>query len=329
MQKAVNVTKVIKARLKRAKGSKETDNLIPRINPGASLININAWEIIDLKPDECGEKKRRKYKIYNNHSLFSAGFNFSLMFFIMSKILNFLLHPLMWVFVLMVLALFLRKNKPRRIFLILATFCLAGFGNEPLADYFTDRWEYPAVSLESVEHHDYGIVLSGMGAYHESSESFRFYDESDRFIQAVTLYKEGKLDTLILTGGSGRLIGNKHREAKYLKEYLLQWGISEKDVWVETASRNTYENARNTVEQYHDPGSNYLLITSAFHMRRALACFQNQGLNPDVFPTGPNKEHPTRDLVYYVLPNVQAFEKWNILFKEWVGYIAYNIMGYL
>ena len=251
------------------------------------------------------------------------------MFFILSKILNFLLHPLLWIFVLMVLALFWKKNKLRHIFLILATSCLFIFGNEPISDYFINRWEYPAVSLESTEHHEYGIVLSGMGAYHEPSESFRFYDESDRLIQAVTLYKRGKIDTLILSGGSGRLINNEHKEADYLKQYLVQWGIPEKNILVESASRNTYENARNTVEQHYHPEISCLLITSAFHMRRALGCFRNQGLNPDIFPTGPNKNRAKRELVYYVLPNVQAFENWNILLKEWVGYTAYDIMGYL
>lgn len=251
------------------------------------------------------------------------------MFFILSKILNFLLHPILWVFLLMLIALFLKRNIQRRIFLILSITCLFIFGNEPLADYFTERWEYPAVSLESVEHHNYGIVLSGMGTYHESSESFRFYDHSDRLIQAVTLYHQGKLDTLILSGGSGRLIDNQHKEAVYLKQYLLQWGIPEKDILVESVSRNTYENARNTVKRYYDPKSSYLLITSAFHIRRALACFQKQGLKPDVFPTGPKNVGSPRKPVYYVLPNTSSFEKWDILLKEWVGYTVYDIMGYL
>ncbi|MCF8335843.1 MAG: YdcF family protein [Bacteroidales bacterium] len=223
----------------------------------------------------------------------------------------------------------MKRHKPRHIFLLLATACLFVFGNEFFAGYITNKWEYPAVPRDSVEHHDYGIVLSGMGAYHESSGSFRFYDGTDRFIQAVTLYHRGKVDTLILSGGSGRLIDNKHKEAAHLKQYLLQWGIPEKDILVESASRNTYENARNTVEKYHAPGSTYLLITSAFHMRRALACFQNEGLTPDVFPTDPNIKPSGKELIYYVLPNVHAFEKWNILLKEWVGYVVYKIMGYL
>ena len=251
------------------------------------------------------------------------------MFFILSKILNFLLHPMLWIFILLLLAIFLKGHKVRRIFLIMATACLFVFGNEPLADYFTDRWEYPAVPLDSVKHYDYGIVLSGMGTYHESSESFRFYDGSDRLIQAVTLYQMGKLDKLILTGGSGRLIDDEYKEAKYLKQYLLQWNIPENDILSETLSRNTYENARNTIERYYKPKKNYLLITSAFHMRRALGCFKKQGLNPDVFPTGPNNDLSPGNIIYYIAPNKRAFEKWDILLKEWVGYVAYDIMGYL
>ncbi len=251
------------------------------------------------------------------------------MFFILSKILNFLLHPLLWIFILMLFALFFKRSKSKRIFLISSILCLFFFGNEPNVNYFTDKWEYEAISVDSAEYYDYGIVLSGMGSYHEPSKSFRFYDESDRIIQAVTLYKMGKINKLILTGGSGRLIDNHHKEAHYIQQYLRDWGIPQKDILVETASRNTYENARNTVERYYNPEKTYLLITSAFHVKRALGCFQKQGLNPDVYPTGPNNDLSSGDFIYYIAPNIQSFEKWDILLKEWVGYVAYDIMGYL
>ncbi|MFW6102034.1 MAG: YdcF family protein, partial [Bacteroidota bacterium] len=228
------------------------------------------------------------------------------MFFILSKVLNFLLKPLLWIFVLMLLGLFLKKKKTKQVVLVLATACLFILGNEPIADFFTDRWEYPAVHPASLEHYNYGIVLSGMGAFDESSKSFRFYDESDRIIQAVNLYHLEKLDKIILTGGSGRLIENQHKEAHYLKQYLLDWGIPRNDILVEKDSRNTYENARNTAEKYHDQNGSYLLITSAFHMRRALGCFKKQGINPEVFPTGPNRDNSAKDIVYYILPNVHA-----------------------
>ena len=192
------------------------------------------------------------------------------------------------------------------------------------------RWENNVIlHPDSAENHDYGILLSGMGAYHEESNSFHFYDEADRLIQALTLYKQNKIDTLIISGGSGRLVNNDHKEGEYLKSYLLRWGIPESDILMESDSRNTYENARNTTNRFYEPGKSYLLITSGFHMRRALACFHKQGIHPDVFPTGPAEERTTKEIVYYILPHADAFRQWNLLLKEWVGYLAYDLVGYI
>lgn len=251
------------------------------------------------------------------------------MFFVLSKILNFLLHPLLWVFILMLLALFIRRKKLRRLFLILAPVVLFVFGNGFLVDRFMGQWEHDPVPLDAVSHHDYGIVLGGMGSYNENSRRLHFYDGGDRLIQALTLYHQGLIDTLILSGGTGRLIGKGYRESKYLKDYLLMFGISESDVLIEAESRNTYENARHTVENFYDPQFSYLLTTSGFHMRRALGCFRQQGMNPDVFPTGPLTNELAKGPAYYVLPTTESFQKWNLLLKEWVGYVVYDVMGYI
>ena len=251
------------------------------------------------------------------------------MFFVLSKILNFLLHPLLWIFILLLLALFIRRKKLRRVFLILAPAILFIFGNGFLVDRFMSQWEYDPVPFDAIEQHDYGILLAGMGSYHEKSKRLHFYNGSDRFIQAVTLYHQGVIDTLILSGGSGSLINRDYREADNLKYYLMKWGIPDEDVKLEAKSRNTYENARNTVENFYDPQNSYLLITSGFHMRRALGCFRQQGLHPDVFPTGPLTDESAKGPAYYVLPTTGSFQKWNLLLKEWVGYVVYDVMGYI
>lgn len=251
------------------------------------------------------------------------------MFFVLSKSLSFLIHPLIWICIVLLFALIVKKQKLKKLFLWLAFGLFFLFGNEWFVDRFMNRWEYAPKPFHQVSHHDYGIVLTGMGSYHHTSKRLHFYDESDRFIQAVTLYYMGRIDTIILSGGSGRISNPDYKESSMLNAYLLHWGVPESHILIEPASRNTYENARNTVQRFYHPNKSYLLITSAFHMQRAKDCFIKQGLRPSLFPTGPNQEHAAMELYYYLLPRVASFQKWNILLKEWTGYVVYGLMGYL
>ena len=64
-------------------------------------------------------------------------------------------------------------------------------------------------------------------------------------------------------------------------------------------------------------------------MRRALACFVKQGLQTDPYPvdykTKPEKEKG--DFWVKLLPSLNNMMFWNLLMKEWVGYIAYKMRG--
>jgi len=71
------------------------------------------------------------------------------------------------------------------------------------------------------------------------------------------------------------------------------------------------------------------LITSAFHMKRAQACFKKQDVKFDVFSTDlytGELEYTPFDLF---VPNVGAIKTWTILIKEWLGMIAYKVAGYI
>ena len=107
-------------------------------------------------------------------------------------------------------------------------------------------------------------------------------------------------------------------------------GIPEQDFIIETESRNTRENAVFTkqVLDKEIPGGNFLLITSAFHMRRSLGCFNRAGMKVDYYSTdrfsGPRKF----EFDNLFIPNSQAFESWKMLIHEVTGFIVYKISGY-
>lgn len=194
-------------------------------------------------------------------------------------------------------------------------------------------WEIPAINNSNIEAHDVAIVLGGMFDYDNSAGRLSAGKGSDRLWQALDLYYTGKVKKLLISGDSGYITDRGLHEAAQIKEKLIEWGIPSKDIIVEGESRNTYENAVETVKilkadypQYQ----NFILVTSAFHMRRSQACFAKQKLDVTVYSTdqftGGKRSYHWDE---FIVPNPMNFVNWFVLIKEWVGYSTYKVMGYL
>lgn len=252
------------------------------------------------------------------------------MFFIFSKLLAFSITPLIWILTLVFFSFFSkdenRKKKCLRWALGLTLFFTNGF----IFDESARLWEIPAKEYTVLKSYDYGIVLGGMSVNDEKLNRVQFFRGVDRLIQAVDLYKRGLIKKIIFTSGSGRISQPEMKEAALVKPYILKMGVLEEDLIIENESNNTRENALFTkaiIDEKKLSGT-YLLITSAFHMRRSLACFKKVGIEADSYSTdryaGPRKF--AFDFLF--IPNVSTMNDWNNLLKEFVGFITYKIMGY-
>ena len=100
---------------------------------------------------------------------------------------------------------------------------------------------------------------------------------------------------------------------------------------METESRNTRENAlfsKRLLAQM--PGrERCLLITSAWHMRRASACFDKIGLPMDTYCVDYMRNTSQswwQDVLSF---NPDLLQRWESLFKEWLGIVAYWLKGYI
>ncbi len=79
----------------------------------------------------------------------------------------------------------------------------------------------------------------------------------------------------------------------------------------------------------YDLGSENLLITSAFHMKRSKGCFDQVGLATVTFPVDYYSSDIRVNFKELIQPTPQALINWHILVKEWVGLIAYRLAGYI
>jgi uncharacterized SAM-binding protein YcdF (DUF218 family) len=253
------------------------------------------------------------------------------MFFMLSKILLFLISPFIWAFILLFFALFTKKPSRKRNYLIISSLILLLFSNQFLFNEVEKKWETPAVKIENVDKYDYAILLGGFSSYDTATSKVNFTEAADRFCQTLQLYQQKKIKKIFISGGSGQLLHQDLTEADKIKTFLISLNVPESDILIEATSRNTHENATNTAKylKKHDPAARCLLVTSAMHMPRALGCFKKAGLNVTAYPTNFLAESRKFDFDILVFPKPYILSRWDSLIKEWVGYFTYKILGYL
>ncbi len=107
----------------------------------------------------------------------------------------------------------------------------------------------------------------------------------ERLLAMARLAKRYPKARIIFTGGSGSLLHQDLKEAHAISPLLKQLGVDPARVIFEDQSRNTAENAEFSLRLAKPkPPENWLLVTSAFHMPRAVGCFRKAGWNVVPYP---------------------------------------------
>ncbi len=150
-------------------------------------------------------------------------------------------------------------------------------------------------------------------------------------MQGLLLHKTDTSRQIIISGGSAEIYFEEQPEAEYLKDYLIAIGVQPDKILFEKESRNTFENALNTAALFDSVNlrKDITLITSGFHMKRAIGCFKKQGFS--VYPISANaytRHQPLKPADYFI-PSLETLQDWPLIIKEWVGICVYKLKGYL
>ena len=254
------------------------------------------------------------------------------MFFILSKIRGLLLKPLNIMAITALIALFARKPALKRRAAVFTIVLLLFFSNPWIINELARRWETGQVDPGSIHQpFDAGILLGGYTEMDplQPAGMVTFSRSANRLTATLMLYQTGKIRHILLSGGSGKLLGAEDSEAPVARWYLQQAGVPDSAIWVEDRSRNTWENAvfSKKIIDSLAPGSRCLLISSAWHLPRAKACFDAAGLTCDAFGTDFFAEQDLGNPYRWLQPQWEALMKWEYLLKEWVGYVMYRLTG--
>jgi len=205
-----------------------------------------------------------------------------------------------------------------------ATPLVAGWLQESLEARFPPR---PVAAVPAA---DAVVTLGGaVGAPVPPREHPDLSGAADRVWHAARLYQAGKAPIVIASGGTLPWRDQRFREADAMQALLTSWGVPADSVLRESTSANTYQNATNTAAILEDRGiDRVLLVTSALHMRRALATFRSAGVT--AVPAATDYRIVDSPFsVFDFVPSAGALGGSTAAIREYVGYLVYDWRGWI
>lgn len=140
------------------------------------------------------------------------------------------------------------------------------------------------------------------------------------------LYPQARI---VLTGGNaGEAHGVSLSEAEIMRELIVSAGVAPERITTEGRSWTTWENATFTKAMVHpEPGSRWLLVTSGWHMPRAMGAFRAAGWDGVVaYPVDFVTGGPDALNAGYAGAG-QSLALFDILAKEIIGLGVYRMAG--
>ncbi len=249
---------------------------------------------------------------------------------VIHKIVTFGLSPLTWTFLFVVLALVFVIRNRKRLALVFLSVALAwtylwsmpAFGR--LLGLPLER-AYPPLTADETPSADLIVILGGgMGAkpvVWDLSYPPDMNIGADRVWHGANLFKAGKAPVVALTGGEVR-----SSTAPLLRDF----GVPDSALMYFDEAQNTEDEARHIrdfLASAHAEGK-VLLVTSAWHMRRAEWLFRRAGI--DVIPAATDYEAHARfgqgwkfsDFV----PDAEMLGVNSRFFKEHFSYWCYRLL---
>lgn len=175
------------------------------------------------------------------------------------------------------------------------------------------------------------IVLGGGfdGRVTQGRGGFALGESGDRFVEAAALARRFDAMPVIVTGGEASLIGTTEGDAAIAPRFFERLGVETDRLRLEDQSKNTWQNATLTADLIAATGQAkgpWVLITSAFHMRRSVGCFRQAGVDVIAWPV----DYRTAGDESFALGRDdpgRALNEFSIALRESIGLAVYSWTG--
>jgi uncharacterized SAM-binding protein YcdF (DUF218 family) len=204
-----------------------------------------------------------------------------------------------------------KKRKKGYYILLVAIFLYYLFSITPGADFFISFLEadFEELSIERIEEANIIVVLTGGEKTDliRSSEVLRISNLKDNQVQ-------------LIISGTETLSGRGKISA--IENFFISRGVPADNIIVDDNSRNTKENAKEVVKIIEKEP--FFLVTSAYHMQRAINEFKEREANPIPAPVDFRNKNFNYELEDYI-PNSNNLRKTDLAFYEYLGIIYYRL----
>lgn len=182
---------------------------------------------------------------------------------------------------------------------------------------------FPPAALERVPD---GIIVLAGAEIAELSDDYpdtQLNAAGDRLTTFLRLAHRYPRARLVHAGGAPGADGAAQSTAA--KRLIFGVGIDAERIEFSDQSRNTCDDARMASERVRPrPDETWLLVTSAVHMPRAVACFRAARWSVTAYPTDYKYALPIDFLSFALTPNLVHID---LAMHEWVGLVVYRLTG--
>ena len=230
--------------------------------------------------------------------------------------LYFIFPPGIFILGFFLIAFLCRKSKTVYILSTTLGTALYLLSIEPVKDLLYNPLEkaYPVPKRWDAD----AIVVLGGGSYNTGVLK---EDSLKRILAGFVLHKESS-KPIILSGGSEV---NNLPDAEIMKSFLESLGVDRKKILTETQSTSTRENAKFIKRVMDKHGyKSILLVTSAYHMKRAVKSFQRENIQVIPYPTDFKRDG--RYNLYSLMPKMSTLNDSYKAIREYIAYIVYDVM---
>jgi uncharacterized SAM-binding protein YcdF (DUF218 family) len=255
------------------------------------------------------------------------------MFFILSKTVGFFAHPSNLVILVGIagtVLLFTRYAKGGRRLVVASFALLLLLGMLPVGDALVYVLESRFPPWDRARGEPDGVIVLGGAVDPDLSAAHgetALNDSAERITVVAELARRYPAARIVYSGGSATVFRAGAAEADYVARLFDSFGIPRDRLILERRSRNTAENAAFTKDIVQPkPGERWLLVTSGYHMPRAIGCFRKVGFTVEAYPVDWRIED-----VGHLLPSLNALaaglDTTDLAIHEWTGLFVYWLTG--
>jgi uncharacterized SAM-binding protein YcdF (DUF218 family) len=250
--------------------------------------------------------------------------------FFLKKLIQALFLPASFIFILLVLALVLivlrRKLGKVLLFFTIAIYYLLSITpvSHSLLRGLENRYAVVVAAPDYLQH----VVVLGGGDLNSLSglpPTSRLRPSSlARITEGIRLFNQLEDGYLVTSGGSWSHEGRSGSSCVQMKNLAVSFGVDEQRIISECNSRDTHEEAREIKKILTEEP--FLLVTSGYHMRRAMYIFEKLGMNPQAAPCEMKAQSKGKYVFRDYIPAFWVLENSSLALNEYAGLLFYRFL---